>query len=98
VSGVGAAATDELAGVRWLSQPGRTSRSPAFMSQSASTCGGFVSAKSWIAVVLAVVALCVAVGFAVAASLDFVFLGLAVVVAVSATYFAGRLDKRRGDG
>jgi hypothetical protein len=57
-----------------------------------------VSAKSWVAVILAVVALCVAVGFAVAASLDFVFLGLAVVVAVSATYFAGRLDKRRGDG
>ena len=57
-----------------------------------------MSAKSWVAVVLAVVALCVAVGFAVAASLDFVFLGLAVVVAVSATYFAGRLDKRRGGG
>jgi hypothetical protein len=57
-----------------------------------------VSAKSWAAAVLAVVVLCLLVGIAFAASLDFLLIAVAVVVALSATYFAGRLDKRSGDG
>jgi len=46
-------------------------------------------------VVLAVVALCVVFGLIIAARLDFVGIGLIVVLALVATYFAGRLDKRR---
>jgi mannose/fructose/N-acetylgalactosamine-specific phosphotransferase system component IIC len=57
-----------------------------------------VSAKNWAVVVLAVIVLCLAVGFALAASLKFLLIGIAVVVAVSATYLAGRLDNRGGDG
>lgn len=57
-----------------------------------------MSAKSWAAAVLAVVVLCLLVGIAFAASLDFLLIAVAVVVALSATYFAGRLDRRSGDG
>jgi hypothetical protein len=57
-----------------------------------------VSAKSWAVVALAVVALGAAIGLAVAASLEFLLIGVAVVVALSATYFAGRLDKPGGEG
>jgi hypothetical protein len=54
-----------------------------------------VSPVRWAIVVLAGVALCMLIGLAIASHLDFVLLGLVVVVAVGATYFAGRLDKRR---
>jgi hypothetical protein len=54
-----------------------------------------VSPARWAIVVLAGVALCVLIGLAIASHLDFVLLGLVVVFAVGATYFAGRLDKRR---
>ena len=47
---------------------------------------------------LAVVALGAAIGLAVAASLEFLLIGVAVVVALSATYFAGRLDEPGGEG
>jgi hypothetical protein len=57
-----------------------------------------VSAKTWAVVVLAVIALCVVVGVAVAGSLEFVIIALVVVIALTATYIAGRLDKRGGDG
>ena len=57
-----------------------------------------MSAKSWAVVALAVVALGAAIGLAVAASLEFLLIGVAVVVALSATYFAGRLDKPGGEG
>jgi hypothetical protein len=57
-----------------------------------------VSAKSWVIVVLAVVALCVLIGIAITASLDFVVIALVAIGALVVTYFAGRLDDRRGDG
>ena len=57
-----------------------------------------MSARSWAIAALAVVALGAAVGLAVAASLEFLLIGVAVVVALSATYFAGRLDKPGGEG
>jgi hypothetical protein len=57
-----------------------------------------VSARSWAIAALAVVALGAAIGLAVAASLEFLLIGVAVVVALSATYFAGRLDKPGGEG
>ena len=57
-----------------------------------------MSARSWAIAALAVVALGAAIGLAVAASLEFLLIGVAVVVALSATYFAGRLDKPGGEG
>jgi hypothetical protein len=55
-----------------------------------------VSAKSWGIVALAVIALCVVIGLAIAANLDFVLIGLAIVAALFATYLAGRRDSRQG--
>ena len=52
---------------------------------------------TWLVVILAVIALGVGIAFAIASSLDFLFVGLAVVVALFATYFVGRLDKPDGD-
>jgi 1,4-dihydroxy-2-naphthoate octaprenyltransferase len=57
-----------------------------------------VSPKSWAVVVLAVIALCVVVGLALAANLDFVLIGLAIIVALVATYLVGRRDNPDGDG
>jgi len=57
-----------------------------------------VSAKSWAVVVLAVIALCVVVGLSLAANLDFVLIGLAIVAALVATYLVGRRDNPDGDG
>jgi hypothetical protein len=57
-----------------------------------------VSAKSWVIVALAVVALCVLVGIAIAGSLDFVLIALMAMAALVVTYFAGRRDDQRGDG
>jgi hypothetical protein len=57
-----------------------------------------VSAKSWVIVALAVVALCVLVGLAIAASLDFVLIALMVMVALVVTYLAGRRDDQQGEG
>jgi len=54
-----------------------------------------VSPLRWAAVVLAGAVACVLIGLAIASHLDFVLVGLVVVVAVGATYLAGRLDKRR---
>jgi len=56
-----------------------------------------VSPVRWALVVLAAVALCVAIVVIIAAGLDFVGIGLMVVVALAATYYAGRLDDRRED-
>jgi hypothetical protein len=57
-----------------------------------------VSAKSWAIAVLAVIALCVVVGLAIAANLDFVVVGLAIMAALFATYLVGRRDRPDGDG
>jgi 1,4-dihydroxy-2-naphthoate octaprenyltransferase len=57
-----------------------------------------VSAKSWAVAVLAVIALCVVVGLSLAANLDFVLIGLAIVAALVATYLVGRRDNPDGDG
>jgi len=57
-----------------------------------------VSPVRWALVVLAVVALCVVIVVIIAAGLDFVGIGLMVVVALAVTFYAGRLDDRRGDG
>jgi len=57
-----------------------------------------VSAKSWAVVVLAVIALCLVVGLALAANLDFVVIGLAILAALVATYLVGRRDNPDGDG
>jgi hypothetical protein len=57
-----------------------------------------VSPVRWALVVLAVVALCAVIVVIIAAGLDFVGIGLIVVGALAATYYAGRLDNRRGDG
>jgi hypothetical protein len=57
-----------------------------------------VSPKSWVIVVLAVVALCVLIGIAIAASLDFVLIALVAMAALVVTYLAGRRDDRQGDG
>src|SRR5215831_1209876 len=59
---------------------------------------GVVSAKSWAVVVLAVIALCLVVGLALAANLDFVVIGLAILAALVATYLVGRRDNPDGDG
>lgn len=61
----------------------------------AGTTKGVVSPLRWVAVVLAAVALCVLVSLAIASHLGFVLVGLMVAFAVTVTYFAGRLDKRR---
>ena len=47
---------------------------------------------------LAAAALCVLIGIAVTASLDFVVIALVAIAALVVTYLAGRLDDRRGDG
>ena len=57
-----------------------------------------MSAKSWAVGVLAVIALCLVVGLALAANLDFVLIGLAIVAALVATYLVGRRDNPDGDG
>jgi hypothetical protein len=57
-----------------------------------------VSAKSWAVAVLAVIALCVVVGLSLAANLDFVLIGLAIVAALVGTYLVGRRDNPDGDG
>ena len=57
-----------------------------------------MSAKSWAVVVLAVIALCLVVGLALAANLDFVVIGLAILAALVATYLVGRRDNPDGDG
>jgi Mn2+/Fe2+ NRAMP family transporter len=57
-----------------------------------------VSALSWGFVVVGVVALCLLVGFSLAFKLDFVLIGLVVVVALATTYLAGRMDKRKSRG
>ena len=57
-----------------------------------------MSPKSWVIVVLAVVALCVLIGIAIAASLDFVLIALVAMAALVVTYLAGRRDDRQGDG
>ena len=54
-----------------------------------------MSPARWAVVVLAGIAFCVLIGLAIASHLDFVLLGLVVVAALGATYYAGRLDKRR---
>ena len=57
-----------------------------------------MSAKSWAIVALGVIALCVVIGLALAANLDFVLIGLFVVAALAAAYIAGRIDKRKERG
>ena len=57
-----------------------------------------MSAKSWAVAVLAVIALSVVVGLSLAANLDFVLIGLAIVAALVATYLVGRRDNPDGDG
>ena len=57
-----------------------------------------MSAKSWAIVALGVIALCVVIGLALAANLDFVLIGLAIIAALVATYLVGRRDNPDGDG
>ena len=57
-----------------------------------------MSALSWGFIAVGVVVLCVLVGISLAFKLDFVLIGLMVVAALAATYWAGRLDKRKARG
>lgn len=57
-----------------------------------------MSAKSWVIVALAVAALCVLIGIAITASMDFAVIALVAMAALVVTYLAGRLDERKGDG
>jgi 1,4-dihydroxy-2-naphthoate octaprenyltransferase len=56
-----------------------------------------VSAKTWAIVALGVIALCVVIGLALAASQEFVLIGLAIIAALVATYLVGRRDNPDGD-
>jgi len=99
VSGADVAEADELAEVRWFSMAGIDELRPAIHEPAREYLRrGLVSAKSWVVVALAVAALCILIGIALTASLDFVFIALVAMAAIVVTYFAGRLDDRRGDG
>jgi hypothetical protein len=56
-----------------------------------------VSTARKVVVALALVVLCAAIVFAITASMDFLLVGLVVVVAVAATYLTGRLDRQNSD-
>ena len=97
VSGAGVAAADELAepaGSACRDGGADTRHSRASPRVPAE---GVVSAKSWAIVALGAIALCVVVGLALAAKLDFVLIGLAIIAALVATYLVGRRDNPDGD-